>query len=102
VLVEAFYPMSPQHRWVDEINQRLVKRFPDRVRVVYVNWWAPEGKEAFIQRNVGECSTYLVNGQIVAQKSPAKGGWTEEDLVAAVQKAVQEVYGKDAENQKDR
>jgi len=93
VLVEAFYPMSPNHGWIGEINQRLVDRFPGQVRVVYINWWSPEGEKLFHERDIGECSTYLVNGQMVVKKSPVKGEWAEKDLVAAVRKAVKKAYG---------
>jgi len=92
VVVECFYP-TEGHEWVQELNNKILKKHPAEVRIEYINWQRDEGLRMLEEKKLEPCGQYLVNGRVVVKKSQALGNWTDDDLLIAVDKAVKEAYG---------
>jgi len=92
VVVECFYPMEG-HEWVQELNRKILTKYPTQVRIVQINWQRDEGLRVLEEKKLEPCGQYLVNGKVVVKKNQTLGNWKDEDLLNAVDKAVRQAYG---------
>jgi len=72
VVVECFYP-TEGHEWVQELNNKILKKHPAEVRIEYINWQRDEGLRMLEEKKLEPCGQYLVNGRVVVKKSQALG-----------------------------
>ncbi len=93
VVVECFYPMEG-HEWVQALNKKILTKFPNQVRLVQVNWQTDEGLRVLESKKLEPCGQYLVDGKVIVKKNPTLGAWKDEDMLKAVDKAVEAKYGK--------
>lgn len=92
VTVESYFPMDEDHAWARKLNKKIVDTFPNKVRVVQINWHTEEGLRVMEKKGLEPCGQYLVNGKVAVKRRPEMGGWTEAGLIGAVRKAVKTAY----------
>jgi len=107
VRIVAFYPIDDDHKQLQESLKGLVKQYPGKVYVKYVDFRTLEGQQAFTAANM-TVTGLLINGRkeytIPAKPNPYTVDfaqdvgryWTLEDLKLAVAQEVAAVYGKKA------
>ena len=95
VVIECFYPLEG-HEWVAELNKKILTNYPNQVRILHINWQTDSGLRELEARKLEPCGQYLIDGQIVVKRNQTLGNWKDEDLLNAVEKAVQAKYGKAA------
>jgi hypothetical protein len=104
VRVMAFFAIDSRHKLVIEAVTGLVKQFPGKVYVRYVDPDTPKGQEIMTNTKAAG-SGVMINGETTVQQGSSQtefwnfGGemgryWTADDLKAAVAEEVQKAYGK--------
>ncbi|MBN1459897.1 MAG: hypothetical protein JXA57_10180 [Armatimonadetes bacterium] len=101
VQVVAFYPIDePHQRLIDTLKELATERYPGQIRVRYVDYRTPEGRQLFLRTEL-QVATILINGESSVELQSEKGVrtvdfvrdmgryWTEKDLRQAVGDAVE-------------
>ncbi|MBI2300469.1 MAG: hypothetical protein HYU66_16265 [Armatimonadetes bacterium] len=91
VKVDCYFPMEG-HAWVQDLNKKIVAKFPGKVLVTHIDWFSEEGGKLHDAAGLPPCSAYVMDGKSVVQKSMPLGGWTEDDLMKAIGAAVDKAY----------
>jgi ABC-type glycerol-3-phosphate transport system substrate-binding protein len=92
VKIEAFYPLTEGHEWVQKYAKEIEEKYPTQVEVVVYDVTTDKGAAEWEKRGL-TCGVWQINGETVFQRSEAVGGWKKPELLEAVKKAVEQAKG---------
>lgn len=105
VRIIAFFPIDSDHKQLIDLLKGLVKQYPGKVYIKYIDYRTPEGQAAF-QNAKMTVQGVMINSQkeSIIQAKPHSYTvdfsqdmgryWTADDLKKAVAQEVAKVYGK--------